>query len=224
MSAELWAGALAGIAGLHLAGRAYQASGAERDRRAYPPPGRMLDGMHICVSGEGSPTVLFEAGLGASSLSWTRLQQQVSRYTRTVSYDRLGLGWSDAPTRPRLMSALVGEIDRAALQAALPQQADHRAGPPLEAHLGEHPLVLGQPREHPCLVDRDPEGLLNVEVEALLQTPEPDVVHVMGRADGPDRSRRYLLNHLPVVGVAAANLVLVGGLDEPLLVEVGDRS
>ena len=110
MSVELWSGVLAGLAGVHLAGRAYQAAGVERDRRQYPPPGALFDGVHMHVLGEGSPTVLFEAGLGASSLSWAPMQQRVSALTRTVSYDRLGLGWSDAPTARRRMPRLASEI------------------------------------------------------------------------------------------------------------------
>ena len=40
----------------------------------YPPPGRMIDiggrRLHVYEAGQGSPTVLLEAGIAATSLSW----------------------------------------------------------------------------------------------------------------------------------------------------------
>jgi pimeloyl-ACP methyl ester carboxylesterase len=44
--------------------------------------------------------VVFEAGISASSISWTVLQPQIAEVTSTVSYYRAGLGWSD-PARCR---------------------------------------------------------------------------------------------------------------------------
>lgn len=40
--------------------------------------------------------VVFEAGIAASSLSWTLVQGRVAEFARAVSYDRAGFGWSDA--------------------------------------------------------------------------------------------------------------------------------
>src|SRR5258708_2150762 len=69
------------------------------------PPGRLVRvnerRMHIHVTGEGTPTVVFESGMGASCLSWTLVQPQVAQFTRAVSYDRAGHGWSDPPREPR---------------------------------------------------------------------------------------------------------------------------
>src|SRR5579859_7285575 len=66
----------------------------------YPPPGRMLDvgGRRLLVSrtGQGGPSVLLEAGIAATSLSWRPVQDAVARFARVASYDRAGLGWSDA--------------------------------------------------------------------------------------------------------------------------------
>jgi pimeloyl-ACP methyl ester carboxylesterase len=38
--------------------------------------------------------VLFEAGIAATNLNWFHIQEIVSRFTGTASYDRSGLGWS----------------------------------------------------------------------------------------------------------------------------------
>ncbi len=76
-----------------------QLNGDHRDARSYPPPGRIIDaghGLHAYVMGSGAPTVVFESGISASSISWTVLQPQIAEITTTVSYDRAGLGWSNA--------------------------------------------------------------------------------------------------------------------------------
>jgi hypothetical protein len=50
-------------------------------------------------SGTGRPTVLFEAGIAATNLNWFHIQEIVSRFTGTASYDRGGLGWSSPAAR-----------------------------------------------------------------------------------------------------------------------------
>ena len=56
--------------------------------------------MHIQVTGESTPTVLFESGMGASCLSWKLVQPAVAEFSRAVSYDRAGHGWSDPAREP----------------------------------------------------------------------------------------------------------------------------
>jgi hypothetical protein len=74
-----------------------------RDRQNFPPPGELVDvggyELHIYCLGEGSPTVVLEAGANSWSLVWSLVQKDVSGITRVCSYDRAGLGWSD-PERP----------------------------------------------------------------------------------------------------------------------------
>jgi len=88
-----------------LVGIAYQAIGSARDNRRFPPPGQMVDVggycLHIHSMGEGSPTVVFESALGGSSLSWALVRSDVAEFTRACTYDRAGLGWSDADPMPR---------------------------------------------------------------------------------------------------------------------------
>jgi pimeloyl-ACP methyl ester carboxylesterase len=65
-----------------------------------PAPGRMLDigdrALHMHASGQGLPVVVLEAGIAASSVSWSLVQERVARFTTVLSYDRAGFGWSDA--------------------------------------------------------------------------------------------------------------------------------
>jgi pimeloyl-ACP methyl ester carboxylesterase len=99
---------------LLVAGAVYQIIGTWRDHRRFPPPGRLVRlnkrRMHIHVTGEGTPTVVFESGMGASCLSWTRVQPQVARFCRAVSYDRAGHGWSDPAREPRTAQQIAQEL------------------------------------------------------------------------------------------------------------------
>lgn len=110
-----------GLALLLILGALYQAAGARRDARRFPPPGRLVDAggrkLHFHVEGEGAPPVVFEAGIAATSLSWALVQSRTAERTRAVSYDRAGLGWSDASCAPRDLIRVVDEL-RAGLGAA----------------------------------------------------------------------------------------------------------
>ncbi len=84
---------------LLLAGFAYQSIGSHRDRLRYAGLGRWVTidqgyKLYLLEQGAGGPTVLFEAGIGATNLNWRHIQETVSRFTGTASYDRGGLGWS----------------------------------------------------------------------------------------------------------------------------------
>jgi pimeloyl-ACP methyl ester carboxylesterase len=86
---------------LAVAGAIYQAIATVGDqRRAFPGPGEMVDvgghRLHINCLGEGSPTVVLEAGGGYTSVEWSAwVQPEVSKHTRVCAYDRAGMGWSE---------------------------------------------------------------------------------------------------------------------------------
>ncbi|MBI3661740.1 MAG: alpha/beta fold hydrolase [Acidobacteria bacterium] len=119
------------LALLVLAGVVYQAAGVGRDARRFPAPGRMIevDGyrLHIRVMepehgvAPGTPTVLLEAGIAASSLSWSKVAPEVAKFARVVSYDRAGLGWSDASPRPRTPPHIVEELHALLDRAGVPR-------------------------------------------------------------------------------------------------------
>jgi len=109
---------------LVLLGVAYQTIATEIDKSTYSPRGQLytVNGrqMHIVCRGEGSPTVVLQAGGAAESLWWYRVQQQLAEHTRVCAYDRAGLGWSEATSSPRdpvtiaaELHALLGEADMA---------------------------------------------------------------------------------------------------------------
>jgi pimeloyl-ACP methyl ester carboxylesterase len=98
-----------GIIGIMIAcavfGIVYEAVMAPGDAARYPAPGQRVDiggySLHLYCTGEGSPTVILEAGFGAWSTDWSTAQPGLSKVTRTCSYDRAGYGWSDAGPAPR---------------------------------------------------------------------------------------------------------------------------
>ena len=67
--------------------------------------------LHLNCVGEGSPTVIFDSGLGGSSLDWVRVQPEVATFTRACSYDRAGYGWSDAGPLPRDSEKISRELE-----------------------------------------------------------------------------------------------------------------
>jgi pimeloyl-ACP methyl ester carboxylesterase len=56
-------------------------------------PPRVDGGGHLLrmrVEGTGSPTVVCEIGLGGALEEWALVQQQIAKFTRIVTYDRIG--------------------------------------------------------------------------------------------------------------------------------------
>lgn len=103
---------------LALAGMIYQVIATRLDRQKYPPPGRLVDiggyQLHINCSGsdgaEGGPTVVMDAGIGECSPGWSLVQPEIARFARVCTYDRAGLGWSDAAPTARTSQQIVGEL------------------------------------------------------------------------------------------------------------------
>jgi pimeloyl-ACP methyl ester carboxylesterase len=93
-----------------------------RDRRFNPMPGALVEAggrkMHINCTGEGSPAVILDSGLGDTYLSWRKVQPEIAKFTRVCSYDRAGLGYSDASSSPRTSKVIAGELHEL-LQAAM---------------------------------------------------------------------------------------------------------
>jgi pimeloyl-ACP methyl ester carboxylesterase len=117
-----WMCGIAVICG--VAGWLYQTLGTRRDRKRFPPPGRLVDigthRLHLVESGRRGPTVVLEAGLMSTVLSWTELQRHLSQSFRVVSYDRAGLGWSDAGPMPRTSDRIVDELHALLRGAGIP--------------------------------------------------------------------------------------------------------
>ena len=96
------------------AGALYQLIGTRIGARKYPAPGRTIDvagqRLHVVCAGHGSPNVLFESGVAASSLSWARVVPDVATFTHVCAYDRAGLGWSAPARAPRTVARMLSEL------------------------------------------------------------------------------------------------------------------
>jgi pimeloyl-ACP methyl ester carboxylesterase len=103
------------LAALVTAGVVYQYLGARRERRRFAPPGTFIDvgghRLHVTCSGDGSPAVLLESGIAASSLSWAVVQPEIAAFTRACSYDRAGLAWSEPASCARTFDRMVDELE-----------------------------------------------------------------------------------------------------------------
>jgi pimeloyl-ACP methyl ester carboxylesterase len=75
--------------------------------------------LNIYCTGKGSPTVIFDSGLGDPMMVWALVQPRVAAVTRACSYDRAGLGFSDPSPRPRTSEQIVEELHRLLLGAQI---------------------------------------------------------------------------------------------------------
>lgn len=114
-------GALVFLIVLAAAGMIYENIFEARDRRFNKAPGQRFDvggyKMHIHCTGEGSPAVILESGLGDSYLSWRKVQPEIAKFVRVCSYDRAGLGYSDRSPQARTSKVIASEV-HALLHAA----------------------------------------------------------------------------------------------------------
>jgi len=68
--------------------------------------------LNLYCTGNGSPTVILDSGLGDSTKSWGLVQPTISSTTCSCSYDRAGLGFSDPSARPGTSANIVDDLHR----------------------------------------------------------------------------------------------------------------
>lgn len=66
--------------------------------------------MFVLEAGQGSPAVIFEAGIVDSSRAWHAVQGEVAKHTQTFSYDRAGCGQSQWAGRGRTCADVVDDL------------------------------------------------------------------------------------------------------------------
>ncbi len=86
------------LAAVILTGLAIWLAMSGQDFQSIDAGGRAV---RVLQLGSGVPTVVFEAGAGSSLESWVRVQGRVSRFAKTIAYDRAGNGASPRGPTPR---------------------------------------------------------------------------------------------------------------------------
>lgn len=109
---------------LVLLGVTYQTAATEIDKRTYPPRGQLYNvnghQMHMVCMGEGSPTVILQAGGVAESLWWYWVQNELAVHTKVCAFDRPGLGWSEAVSGMRDPATILSELHALLAEANVP--------------------------------------------------------------------------------------------------------
>lgn len=93
----------ASLIGLIVLGFTYQSAQQSKDQAAFPAPGVFYNingvSLHLDCRGNGSPTLVMEAGLTSGSSSWRLVHDALADTTQVCTYDRPGMDWSDPINR-----------------------------------------------------------------------------------------------------------------------------
>ncbi|MFZ1116804.1 MAG: alpha/beta hydrolase [Propionibacteriaceae bacterium] len=153
-------------------GASYEAIMAAGDDTRYPAPGQRVDvggyRLHVHCVGEGSPTVVLDAGLGGFSLDWSLVQPELAATTRVCAYDRAGYGWSDPSPHARTPSQIADELHtllvNAGIQGPYVLVGHSAAGKDVRLFADRYPqavvgMVLIDARHESVDTNRSPEAL-----------------------------------------------------------------
>jgi pimeloyl-ACP methyl ester carboxylesterase len=165
-------GLLALIVVLVASGASYEAIMAAGDASRYPARGQRVDvggyRLHISCIGDGSPTVVLDAGQGGFSLDWSLIQPELATTTRVCAYDRAGYGWSDPSPQPRTPRQIAEELHTLLVNAGIEGPyvlVGHSAGGKhVRLYATRHPqdvagMVLVDARTEYVDANRSPEAL-----------------------------------------------------------------
>ena len=80
--------------------------------------------LHVLYQDKGldvGPTVILDAGRGCNHLAWSAVQDTIPASVATLSYDRAGLGWSDASPYERTSINMVEEMRTMLIKSNIPK-------------------------------------------------------------------------------------------------------
>jgi pimeloyl-ACP methyl ester carboxylesterase len=100
-----------------IAGHVADARAHARAATTHPMLGKLVDvggyRIHLYCTGAGKPTVILDSEFAGSTWEWDSVQRELSRSTRVCSFDRPGLGWSEASPLPRTSANIAKELHTA---------------------------------------------------------------------------------------------------------------
>jgi pimeloyl-ACP methyl ester carboxylesterase len=161
------------LLGVPLAGgAAYEAIASLGDASTSAPAGQLVDvggyRLHLDCRGEGGPTIVMDSGLGGSALDWVLVQDDLATLSRVCTYDRAGMGWSDAGPLPRSPSRIADELhlllSNAGISGPYILVAHSLAGKNMRMFAAHHPadvagMVLVDARSERLDVGSSPEDV-----------------------------------------------------------------
>jgi pimeloyl-ACP methyl ester carboxylesterase len=104
-------------------GQQVASSGSAPGDMVYARPGQLVDvggfRLNLYCMGSGSPAVVFDSGWGDWAPAWSKVQPQITKWTRACSYDRAGAGFSDPGPMPRNSVRIAGELHTALHNAGI---------------------------------------------------------------------------------------------------------
>ncbi len=163
-------------------------------RAIYPAPGSFYGvnghNMHLYCTGDGSPTIILDAGLGNDSLIWGKVQPELSRTTRVCSYDRAGYGWSDPRSGPRDADRIADELHMLLTQAGV-------TGPTV---LMGHSIAGIYIRAYATRYPQDLAGLIFVDGSTPLQEERAEFKAVASKGPNPTLVR-LLMKPVFILGI-----------------------
>jgi len=172
--------------------------------------------LYLVCRGEGSPTVLFEAGDAeagdaAGASTWDPVAPGIGRVTRACAFDRAGVGRSSAATGCRRLPDLVSDLARLIEAANVP-------GPyVLVAASGGGYISSSFAALHPDEI----AGMVFLDVAAPYPNPPPELVEEL-RCDNPANIERR--DYLQVENDAWDHRVEIGDIPITIIsVDYGDN-
>lgn len=128
-----------------------------------------IDGVptHFVKKGKGGPTVVFQSGLGGDYKIWEQIQDSVSRFTTTLSYDRSGLQWSGFSGSPKTLESMTRELEQLLEKTGCPKPyilvGHSLAGLTLRPFIGKHQDevagVIFLDVSHPLQIEKSSDAL-----------------------------------------------------------------
>jgi pimeloyl-ACP methyl ester carboxylesterase len=192
------------VIGLILSGMVYETLAEDADRRAFPAPGQLVDiggyRLHIHCTGTGSPTVVIDAGWGDWSLGWSQVQAEISNTTQVCTYDRAGMGYSEAGPLPRNAQNMAVELHTLLNQAGIAGPyvlvGQSLGGLPVRVFTGKYPADVSGV----VLVD-------SMSPRQMVQLTQDSAPQITSQSNGI--SLPFLLARIGVVRVLAGPLGIV---------------
>ena len=177
---------------LAAGGVAYNALSVRHYRRMAAVPGKLynVDGysMHLFCTGQGSPTIVLDSGLGDDFTAWYNVQPALSKVTRVCSYDRAGFGWSQSRPAVQDANAISSQLHQlisvAGLQRPLILVGHSIAGLYLRSYAAHYPEDLAGliflDGATPLQDDRVPSELVKIEQQQRRQMPWQKLLMTLG--------------------------------------------